>query len=126
MHLKKYMKKYGGKNDIKSKCSVTDKPWSHPIMTDVNICDIDMIVSEILKSPESKYITLTFFRDAIDMYPYADIKNPVHLNFFNKKDAIKWLYQARTIYLNFKENMVEYLIDNSLNDDIILFISRYI
>lgn len=114
------------KNDIKSKCSVTDKPWGHPIMTDVNIYDIDMIVSEILKSPESKYKTLTFFRDTIDMYLYADIKNPVHLNFFNKKDAIKWLYQVRTIYLNFKENMVEYLIDNSLNDDIILFISRYI
>ena len=95
-------------------------------MTDVNICDIDMIVSEILKSHESKYITLTFFRDAIDMYSYGDIKNPAYLNFFNKKDAIKWLYQARTIYLNFKENMVEYLIDNNLNDDIILFISRYI
>ena len=95
-------------------------------MADVNICDIDMIVSEILKSPESKYITLTFFRDAVDMYSYGDIKNPVHLNFFNKKDAIKWLYQARTAYLNFKENMVEYLIDNNLNNDIVLFISRYI
>ena len=114
------------KNDAKSKCSVTDKPWSHPIMVDVNICDIDMVLSEILKSPESKYITLTFFRDVVDMYPYGDIKTPVHLNFFNKKDVIKWLYQARTIYLNFKETMVEYLIDNNLNDDIILFISRYI
>lgn len=123
---KKIYKEVWEKNGSKSKCSTTGTSWNHPLMMDVNIHDIDMIVGEILKTPESKYITFTFFRDAIDMYPYGDIKNPVHLNFFNKKDAIKWLYQARTIYLNFKENMVEYLIDNNLNDDIILFISRYI